>query len=193
MDGDGNVPLLRQRENGGVILVIQRAPRIIGVDLDAVQTVAVQCFSDRLRRLRRGIARVDVREGAEPAGRGVFHIPKIPMDGIDCEFHGHEPRVVQRHDDGFFDMQIVHHGAVSVNVCAEPDIVGVRVCLVYGVGENVDVGVDLFEQFPMRKRHAFASLHEPCRFPRRVERYSLSGVMPQLVRNVSERGEPNQS
>lgn len=59
MDGDGNVPLLRQRENGGVILVIQRAPRIIGVDLDAVQTVAVQCFSDRLRRCA-GVLRVSM-------------------------------------------------------------------------------------------------------------------------------------
>ena len=112
MHSNHTIMLYRILSNDIIIRIIDIHPAIIGVNLDAAKFSMLKGFLYLCTCAFSGIPYIHICKTVKPAI--LFANAKhIPMDGVNCKFHGHQPGIVKRHNHSILNIESIHELPVT--------------------------------------------------------------------------------
>ena len=103
MDCNRDLILLSIGKDGLVIATVQVNTCVVGMDLDAIQSIFHDSLTNRFHGFSRSIPGINVCEGIKLPRKALLHLIEILMYRFDSKLHRHEPRVIKGHSDRFLN------------------------------------------------------------------------------------------
>ena len=134
--------------NDVIIFVINIHSTVIGMDLDATEFRMCKCFMYMLACISRSVPYIHISKTTEST---IFFtdIKQVLMSRLNSEIHGHQPGIIERHDDRLPNIELVHDFLIRGNFCKGKLILRVRVCGMNLIRNDMHMCINLLNISPL--------------------------------------------